>query len=89
MLFAVVALIVVVLGVFCLICCCCMFVVMLLSRQEGGKEKQIKHGGGGKWNSFWVKSKGAVMFPNAKIIVFLYFCDFKVCMCVSSKTVSR
>ena len=46
-------------------------------------------GGGEKWNNFWwSKLKGAVIFPNVKIMVFVLF--FDVCMCVFFKnTIKR
>ena len=51
-------------------------VVVLLSKQEGGTKKSAKKEGGKKRNNFPSKSKGAVMFPNVKIMVFLFlgFC---------------
>ena len=70
------------------VCCCLLFVVvvvaflvvMLSSRQEGGHQKR---GGAKKWNNLHVKSKGAVMFPNVKIIVLLFFVRF-VCMFIEN-----
>ena len=47
---------------------------MLLSKQEGGKTNE-KRGGAKKWNNFGSKSKGAVLFPNVKMMVFLFFPD--------------
>ena len=44
---------------------------MLLSKQEGANKK-LKRGGGKKRNKFWSTSKGAILFPNVKIMVFLF-----------------
>ena len=54
-----------------LFCCCSVVVVM--------------KGEANNWNDFRANSKGAVLFPIVKLIVFLFF-SFKVCMNVSSTT---
>ena len=61
-------------------CCCVFYVDMLLSKQEGGNEKNQERGAK-KWNNFRSKSNGAVMFPNVKSMVFLFFC-FQMFVCV-------
>ena len=52
---------------------------MLLSKKEGGNKKHEK--GAKKWNNVRVKSKGAVVFPIVKMMVFFLFV-LEVCMYV-------
>ena len=58
--------------------------VMLLSRLKT-REKSKRGGGSKKWNKFRSISKGAIMFPNVKIMVTLFSFFSDVSMCASSK----
>ena len=70
--------------VFVVVLSCC-YGVVLLSKQERGN-KSINKKGAKKGNDVRSKSKGAVVFPNVKIMVFLFFCLY---VCFFKNTTKR
>ena len=63
-----------------------MFLCCYVVKQASGRAKSKR--GAKKWNNFQSKLKGAVMFPNVKIMVFLLFVFRCLYVCFFKNTIS-